>query len=173
MSTKLMDNTKDILKTTQIQPKLEPLLPLTVLQIAIPIIPGSFGVAISMLLLFLWNPANDPKFKNALLIALCFNFSGVILIIFAIYILVSKWISHIMNGDDANVNSISFGLLYTIMKKRLMFTCGFGILFVVMGYIMLLLSCIGFFSGIDFIIFALPCVVLIGAFIELANAEFS
>lgn len=157
--------------TTKFPPKIQTLLPLTIAQIALPIIPASFAVAASMILLFAYHQSQSTNINITLAMVFCLNFNGVILIIFSVYILVSKWISHMMNPDNRYIDGVSFQLLYDIFKPRLARMCGIGILSIVTGYVALLWACSMLFSNWILIIFIIPGAIIVWAFFELVKSE--
>ena len=88
---------------------------LTLLQISITVVPATLITCFSLLLLN-WHPAN-----NYLSTALGLGVTGLLLNIFTVYLLVSRWVTSIMNQN------VSFQTLYSIVKPRLaiMFAASF------------------------------------------------
>lgn len=114
-------------------PKPQPIIPLTVMQISIPLIVSVPTFILSAVLFFLLPPIADLQLKVALVCALGLSFNGVILIIFAEYIFVSKWVDRILDRSSVYVRNVSFNALVRVMNKRLALMCGAGILFSVLG----------------------------------------
>lgn len=109
-------------------PKPQPIVPLTVTQITVPMLPAIMVFTLTSVIFFLLPHDGDMQLRIALGCTFGLSFNAIVLIIFAEYIFVSKWITHIMFEESGYVRNVSFNTLKRIMNKRLALMCGVGII---------------------------------------------
>lgn len=105
------------------------IIPLTVLQMGLCLFVSVFVTFISVLTMIL-----NPNFKVVFYSAFTLGISSVILLIFAIFLMVSRWVELALESKDKeSVGSVSYEQLKTIIKPNLALMSGAGLVLLVLS----------------------------------------
>jgi hypothetical protein len=147
------------------------ILGLTITQTGITVIPSSVILLLSIS--GLQSKEGTESARACFFIALCASISSLTLIVFAIFIFVSKWVSIVMDRSNPDVGNVSYDQLYEIMKPSLSKMFAVGLFCTLLSLGAVIIAGFELMDGWFSLWILLPILAMIWSLSEFVKAEIS